>query len=68
MKKFPKIYWIYLAVLFVAEVIVFSLRPDKPGLYTQVLQVLPLAVKGNPKKFQAHAFHFRNRFFCIPCA
>lgn len=44
MKKFPKIYWIYLAVLFVAEVIVFSLRPDKPGLYTQVLQVLPLAV------------------------
>ena len=44
MKKFPKIYWIYLAVLFVAEVIIFSLRPDKPGLYTQVLQVLPLAV------------------------
>lgn len=43
-KTFPKIYWIYVAVLFVAEVIVFSLRPDKPGLYTQILQVLPLAV------------------------
>ena len=40
----PKIYWIYLATLLIAEVIVFSLRPDKPGLYTQVLQVLPLAV------------------------
>ncbi len=65
MKKFPKIYWIYLAVLFVAEVIVFSLRPDKPGLYTQVLQVLPLAVtlpflffKETRKNFKRTLFTF----------
>ena len=65
MKKFPKIYWIYLAVLFVAEVIVFSLRPDKPGLYTQVLQVLPLAVtvpflffKDTRKNFKRTLFTF----------
>lgn len=65
MKKFPKIYWIYLAVLFVAEVIVFSLRPDKPGLYTQALQVLPLAVtlpflffKETRKNFKRTLFTF----------
>ena len=65
MKKFPKIYWIYLAVLFVAEVIVFSLRPDKPGLYTQVLHVLPLAVtvpflffKDTRKNFKRTLFTF----------
>ncbi len=65
MKKFPKIYWIYLAVLFVAEVIAFSLRPDKPGLYTQVLQVLPLAVtlpflffKETRKNFKRTLFTF----------
>ena len=65
MKKFPKIYWIYLAVLFVAEVIIFSLRPDKPGLYTQVLQVLPLAVtvpflffKDTRKNFKRTLFTF----------
>lgn len=65
MKKFPKIYWIYLAVLFVAEVIAFSLRPDKPGLYTQVLQVLPLAVtlpflffKDTRKNFKRTLFTF----------
>ena len=40
----PKVYWIYIAILIVAETVAFSLRPDKPGLYTQILQVLPLAV------------------------
>ena len=64
-KTLPKIYWIYVAVLFVAEVIVFSLRPDKPGLYTQVLQVLPLAVtlpflffKETRKNFKRTLFTF----------
>jgi len=41
---FPKNFWIYLAILLVVEIAVFSLRPDTPGLYTQVLQVLPLVV------------------------
>ena len=65
LKALPKIFWIYLAVLFVAEVIVFSLRPDKPGLYTQVLQVLPLAVtlpflffKETRKNFKRTLFTF----------
>ena len=44
LKALPKVYWIYIAILFVAEIIAFSLRPDAPGLYTQVLQVLPLVV------------------------
>ena len=72
MKKFPKIYWIYLAVLFVAEVIVFSLRPDKPGLYTQVLQVLPLAVtlpflffKETRKNFKRTLFTFASLSFAF---
>lgn len=65
LKALPKIFWIYVAVLFVAEVIVFSLRPDKPGLYTQVLQVLPLAVtlpflffKETRKNFKRTLFTF----------
>ena len=43
-KALPKVYWIYVAVLFVAEIVAFSLRPDKPGLYTHILQILPLVV------------------------
>lgn len=44
LKALPKVYWIYIAILFVAETIAFSLRPDTPGLYTHVLQILPLVV------------------------
>ena len=44
LKALPKVYWIYIAILFVAEIIAFSLRPDTPGLYTHVLQILPLVV------------------------
>ena len=65
LKALPTIYWVYVAVLFIAEVIVFSLRPDKPGLYTQVLQVLPLAVtipflffKDTRKNFKRTLFTF----------
>lgn len=41
-KDFPKVYWIYVAVIIVAETIAFSLRPDTPGLYTHGAQYLPL--------------------------
>ena len=64
-KALPKVYWIYIAILIVAETIAFSLRPDKPGLYTQVLQVLPLAVtlpflffKDTRKNFKRTLFTF----------
>ena len=40
----PKIYWIYLAALIVAEAIGFALRPNEPGLYTEIAQFAPLAV------------------------
>ena len=40
----PKIYWIYLAALVVAEAIGFALRPNEPGLYTHPVQFAPLAV------------------------
>ena len=41
-KDLPKVYWIYVAVIIVAETIAFSLRPDTPGLYTHGAQYLPL--------------------------
>ena len=40
----PKIFWIYLAALVVAEAIGFALRPNEPGLYTEYSQFAPLAV------------------------
>ena len=40
----PKIYWIYLAVLLLAEVIAFALRPDEPGLYTEIAQFPPIVI------------------------
>ena len=40
----PKIYWIYLAALVVAEAIGFALRPNEPGLYTHPVQFAPLAI------------------------
>ncbi len=48
LKVLPKIFWIYVAVLLVAEIVVFALRPDTPGLYTMNLQWLPLAVSMAP--------------------
>ena len=42
LKDFPKIFWIYIAVLFVAEIIAFSQHPSTPGLYTHDAQCLPL--------------------------
>lgn len=44
LKDFPKIFWIYIAVLFVAEIIAFSQHPSTPGLYTHGAQYLPLLV------------------------
>ena len=40
----PKIYWIYFAVLFVAELVAFVLRPNEPGLYTEVAHFAPIAI------------------------
>ena len=40
----PKIYWIFVAVLLIAEVVALLTRPDKPGLYVNLVQIAPLAV------------------------
>ena len=40
----PKVFWIYFAVLFVAELVAFALRPNEPGLYTEVAHFAPIAV------------------------
>lgn len=40
----PKIFWIYTAVILLAEIIVLALRPDEPGLYTFLPQFAPLAL------------------------
>ena len=44
LKPIPKIYWIYAALVLVAEMAIFVNRPDTPGLYTQNLQFIPIAV------------------------
>ena len=38
----PKVYWIFVALVLVAEVVAFVFRPDAPGLYTYGGQYLPL--------------------------
>lgn len=40
----PKIYWIYFAALFIAELVAFALRPNEPGLYSNPVQFAPLAI------------------------
>jgi apolipoprotein N-acyltransferase len=44
LKPIPKIYWIYAALVLVAEIAIFVNRPNTPGLYTQNLQFVPIAV------------------------
>lgn len=43
-KSFPKIFWIYEAAILLAEIAVFTQRPDVPGLYTQNAQFIPFAL------------------------
>ncbi|WP_458451011.1 apolipoprotein N-acyltransferase [Fibrobacter sp.] len=40
----PKIYWIYFAALFIAELVAFALRPNEPGLYSNPVHFAPLAI------------------------
>ena len=44
LKPIPKIYWIYAALVLIAEVAVLANRPDTPGLYTENIQFVPIAV------------------------
>lgn len=44
LKPIPKIYWIYAVLILVAEIAIFANRSDTPGLYTQNLQFVPIAV------------------------
>lgn len=40
----PKVFWIYFAVLFMAELVAFALRPNEPGLYMEVAHFAPVAI------------------------
>ena len=40
----PKVFWIYFAALFIAELVAFALRPNEPGLYSNPVQFAPLAI------------------------
>lgn len=43
-KSLPKIYWIYFALILIAELVAFSQVTDRPGLYTQNIQFAPLII------------------------
>ncbi|SIN88071.1 apolipoprotein N-acyltransferase [Fibrobacter sp. UWB11] len=42
LKNIPRAYKIYVAILVAIEFVLFLLRPDTPGLYTQLPQLLPI--------------------------
>lgn len=42
LKSLPKAYRIYVSVLAAIELVLFFLRPDTPGLYIQIPQLLPI--------------------------
>ena len=44
LKSIPKLYWIYAVAVLIAEAAIFTTRPDEPGLYTQNLQFVPVAI------------------------
>ena len=44
LKALPKVYWIHLAVLLVAEIVAMAVRPDEPGLYVHIPQIAPFAI------------------------
>ena len=43
-KALPRAYWIFLGLLFVAELGIYLVIPDKPGLYTWKPQLMPFIV------------------------
>jgi apolipoprotein N-acyltransferase len=42
LKSLPKAYKIYIAILTAIELVLFLLRPETPGLYSQLPQLLPI--------------------------
>ena len=44
LKSLPRAYKIYASVLAFIELVLFFVRPDAPGLYTQLPQLLPIIV------------------------
>lgn len=61
----PKIYWIYFAALFIAELVAFALRPNEPGLYSNPVQFAPLAIalgflftRETRKNFRRHIYTY----------
>lgn len=63
LKPIPKIYWIYAALVLIAEVAVFANRPDTPGLYTENIQFVPIAVAAAFFVFRPIRKNFRLSFY-----
>ena len=61
LKTLPKAYKIYASVLATIELVLFFMRPNVPGLYTQLPQLLPL-VAAIPFLFIKNARHPFSRF------
>ena len=59
----PKFYWIYFAVLFVAELVAFALRPNEPGLYTEVAHFAPIAIAFGFLFTREARKHFRRHIY-----
>ena len=59
----PKIYRVYFAVLLLAELFTFSIRPDEPGLYSDLMQFLPFAIALGFLCSRESRMHFRRHIY-----
>ena len=69
-KALPKAYWIFLGLLFIAELGIYLVIPDKPGLYTWKPQFMPfivalpfLFVRGARKPFNRFVYSYATLAF-----
>ena len=65
LNQLPKIYWIYFAFLLIVELVVFALRLDKPGLYEQPIQYLPLGISVAFLLFRAIRKNFKRWIYTL---
>ena len=69
-KALPKAYWVFLGLLFIAELGIYLVIPDKPGLYTWKPQFIPfivalpfLLVKDARKPFNRFVYSYASTAF-----
>ncbi len=69
-KALPKAYWFFLGLLFITELGIYLVIPDKPGLYTWKPQFIPfvvalpfLLVKDARKPFNRFVYSYASTAF-----